>query len=349
MQKPHWSAWCSRNAACSGVSSPSPARPSTVSTLAPSTCAASSRHERTAAPSSRTVQAPQTPCSQPTCVPRSPSRWRRKSESSSRGSTCSRQSRPLTSTETRDHGASSALRQARPTARSTRTRVSCFRYAAEAWRFPGGSTAAAATSPASRAASASTARPVSPTSTDERAIGDRADRHPPLLDAPVPNRERTGRDAEAVVAAPLRQLLERVARAGWRGGPDRVDDELVRLERREEVRDEELVRRDRSLSPRRRRDDGSAQDGQRERQLRSGIRVGDRAADRAAVAGREVADVRKRLGRRAAGGRARAARRRPPPGGPARRSERCRSPTRSRRGPGSRSGRRGRTDGPAGG
>ena len=151
----------------------------------------------------------------------------------------------------RDHGASNAFRQARPTARSTRTRVSCFRYAGEAWRFPGGSTAAAATSPASRAVSASMARPASPTSTTQRSIGDRADRDPALLDALVPNGERTGRETEAVVAAPLRQLLERVARAGWRGGPDRVDDELVRLERRQEVRDEELVRRDRSLSPRR--------------------------------------------------------------------------------------------------
>ena len=42
------------------------------------------------------VQAPQTPCSQPTCVPVSPRRWRRKSVSSSRGSTSSTTSRPFT-------------------------------------------------------------------------------------------------------------------------------------------------------------------------------------------------------------------------------------------------------------
>ena len=44
----------------------------------------------------RTVHAPQTPCSQPTCVPVSPRRWRRKSVSSRRGSTASRTARPLT-------------------------------------------------------------------------------------------------------------------------------------------------------------------------------------------------------------------------------------------------------------
>ena len=35
-------------------------------------------HERAGSPSNRIVQAPQTPCSQPTCVPVSPRSWRRK-------------------------------------------------------------------------------------------------------------------------------------------------------------------------------------------------------------------------------------------------------------------------------
>ncbi len=49
---------------------PSGARqPSIVVTSPPSTVTAKSRHERTASPSSSTVQAPQTPCSQPTWVP----------------------------------------------------------------------------------------------------------------------------------------------------------------------------------------------------------------------------------------------------------------------------------------
>src|SRR5262245_26995141 len=47
-------------------------------------------------PSSSTVQAPQTPCSQPTWTPVSPSSWRRKSDSSMRGCTAATSSRPLT-------------------------------------------------------------------------------------------------------------------------------------------------------------------------------------------------------------------------------------------------------------
>src|SRR4029077_4437857 len=56
---------------------------------------ASVRHERTAVPSIRTVQQPQTPCSHPTCVPVAPSTWRRKSLSSMRGSACPEVLRPL--------------------------------------------------------------------------------------------------------------------------------------------------------------------------------------------------------------------------------------------------------------
>ena len=40
-----------------------------VSTVAPSHCTASIRQPRTISPSTRTVQAPQTPCSQPTWLP----------------------------------------------------------------------------------------------------------------------------------------------------------------------------------------------------------------------------------------------------------------------------------------
>ena len=87
VQKPHWSAWWRRNASCSGVSGRRRRGPRRSRSRLPSACTARTRHDRTAAPSSRTVQAPQTPCSQPTCVPVSPSAWRRKSESSSRGST----------------------------------------------------------------------------------------------------------------------------------------------------------------------------------------------------------------------------------------------------------------------
>ena len=37
VQNPHWSAWCRRNASCSGVSPDLPASDSTVDTVAPST------------------------------------------------------------------------------------------------------------------------------------------------------------------------------------------------------------------------------------------------------------------------------------------------------------------------
>ena len=71
----------------------SSASPSTVSTSAPSACTASMRHDSAGRPSTSTVQAPQTPCSQPTCVPVRPSSWRRKSESSVRGSASATQRR----------------------------------------------------------------------------------------------------------------------------------------------------------------------------------------------------------------------------------------------------------------
>ncbi len=47
----------------------------------PSACTARVRQERTDRPSINTVQAPHTPCSQPTCVPVSRNSWRRKSAS----------------------------------------------------------------------------------------------------------------------------------------------------------------------------------------------------------------------------------------------------------------------------
>ena len=59
---------------------------------------ASIRHARTGSPSSRTVHAPQTPCSQPTCVPVSSRSPRRKSASVVRGSTTAVRRSPLTVT-----------------------------------------------------------------------------------------------------------------------------------------------------------------------------------------------------------------------------------------------------------
>src|SRR3989442_15012296 len=71
-----------------------------VVTERPSTCTAKSEHDFTAAPSSRTVQAPHWLVSQPTCVPVSPSSSRRKYTSKSRGSTSRVYVAPLTRTLT---------------------------------------------------------------------------------------------------------------------------------------------------------------------------------------------------------------------------------------------------------
>ena len=60
MQKPHCMAWLSWKACCIGVSSPpAEARSSTVLTVLPSAWTARVEQERTASPSTITVQAPQ--------------------------------------------------------------------------------------------------------------------------------------------------------------------------------------------------------------------------------------------------------------------------------------------------
>src|SRR5688572_1667849 len=82
VQKPHCRPWLSRNASCKGCSlSGDGAMPSTVRISWPSACTASIKQERAERPSSRMVQAPHTPCSQPRCVPVRPSSTRRKSAS----------------------------------------------------------------------------------------------------------------------------------------------------------------------------------------------------------------------------------------------------------------------------
>jgi hypothetical protein len=70
VQKPHCRPWHSMKARWTGPSPPSGARqPSIVVTDCPSAVTAKSRQDRTGTPSSSTVHAPHTPCSQPTCVP----------------------------------------------------------------------------------------------------------------------------------------------------------------------------------------------------------------------------------------------------------------------------------------
>ena len=72
VQKPHWKAWASRNACCIGCSSPSWASPSIVVTSRPAARKAGMRQLWTGVPSSQTVQAPQSPASQPFLTPNQP-------------------------------------------------------------------------------------------------------------------------------------------------------------------------------------------------------------------------------------------------------------------------------------
>jgi hypothetical protein len=97
VQKPHWKASASINACCTGSSVPSRASPSTVVTWRPVQSTASNKHAYIARPSTRTVQAPQSPMSHTFFVPVRWSAERRVSRSVRRGSSTSRCSAPLMS------------------------------------------------------------------------------------------------------------------------------------------------------------------------------------------------------------------------------------------------------------
>src|SRR5687768_7124146 len=95
-QNPHCSDPFSSNSRCSGCSCSLVASPSIVSTSRPSACTASIRHELTDLPSTITVQAPQSPTSQPSLDPvnwRSSRSMRRRVVS---GATCAVRRSPLT-------------------------------------------------------------------------------------------------------------------------------------------------------------------------------------------------------------------------------------------------------------
>ena len=167
VQKPHCSALRRRNASCRSAMSPESDTPSMVSTFAPSHCTASVRQPRTISPSTRTVQAPHTPCSQPTWLPVSPSVSRTKSTSVVRGSTDSATASPFTVMRI-----SSMLMRAAPRAVSRRAAAARRRDASSPRRLPGCRSAgsrssaltASSTEPSASAASALRARTgVSPT------------------------------------------------------------------------------------------------------------------------------------------------------------------------------------------
>ncbi len=86
VQKPHWTPPCSRNAACSGLSSPPAASPSIVVTSRPSAWSARYEQAFTGLPSSSIMQAPHSESSQPSFDPVRPTASRTASSSDVPGS-----------------------------------------------------------------------------------------------------------------------------------------------------------------------------------------------------------------------------------------------------------------------
>ena len=97
VQKPHWTAPCSRKDCWIGWRLPSGfASPSTVKTSLPSIPMASVRHDSTGSPSTRTVQDPHSPMPHPYFAPVSPNCSLRTLRSNSLGATRISRFTPLT-------------------------------------------------------------------------------------------------------------------------------------------------------------------------------------------------------------------------------------------------------------
>src|SRR5260370_41275081 len=99
VQKPHWTAAWRMKASTAARWKAVPARPSMVSTCRPSMSQARKQHELTGAPSTSTVQVPQTSTSHDCFTPVSPSSSRRKSSSNSLAATVPAKGLPLTVAE----------------------------------------------------------------------------------------------------------------------------------------------------------------------------------------------------------------------------------------------------------
>ena len=135
----------------------------------------------------------------------------------------------------------------------------------------------------------------------QRPIGDRARADARLGDHAVLDAQRARDRAHGVVAVARSDLGEARAPAGAGRREAHLGDDLVGLEAARQVRHEELLGRDEAHAGRPRDLDGTGQRLQQQRQLRRSVGVGDRAADRAAVAGRDVPDVGQRQAQQRAG------------------------------------------------
>ena len=249
VQKPHCSAWCARNASCSGR----PSRPSTVRSRtrrpAPRASGTSGPRRRRAdgAGAADAVLAADVRAGQPEL-------WRRKSESSRRGSTSPRTSRPLTVTSITDACSSARVDDDAvevPQVRRRRVQVPRRideRCGARAGLARGLGVAGAPSSSSSSSVGRSTTAPT-PTRADAISPRRRADEHAHI--------------AEREVSVAERDLLE--ADACRPRGHVGLDEQLVRLERGRVMRDEEVLGRElarpldvRTAPPSTRRQSGSS-------------------------------------------------------------------------------------------
>ena len=183
--------------------------------------------------------------------------------------------------------------------------MSCLRYSGEAWRFPGGSTAARGRLAAACRLGVDGA-PASPTSTSVGRSVDRAEATPALLDAPVPNssahaaiQRRSRRAAGPAPRTRSPNRGRRPARSCRRRAPPARASVVKCVTKSSSAGDLALPRA-------RRCDHRSSESDERERKLGARVRVGDRATHRAAVPGHEVPDSGSALREQSGRGRARA-------------------------------------------
>src|SRR5918995_1100256 len=247
VQNPHWRACFSWKPCWTGSSVPFTSSDSTVRISWPSHITAKVVHDLTGCPSINTTQAPQLEVSQPQCVPVRPGVSRMKCMSSWRGST------------------------SRETASPLMEMVTCMvRPPGAAHEPPLGGRRAAAQQ-LLRAGDVDGGRP------------DRAERHTGIRDRAVLDPERGRRCRDGPVTGPALHLLVSAAGAGAEWQPD-LRKHLALADGRHVRADVELVQADDAFALGPANHGPRLQRGANRRQVLRCVRLGERAADRAAVA-----------------------------------------------------------------
>ena len=244
------------------------------------------RHERTATPSSWTVHAPQTPCSQPTWVPVRPSSWRRKSREQQARLDLARAAPPV-------HASASITRAACPSPGQRALdddRVERAQVRGRRVQVPGaGRRAAAARARLARRPGVAGALSDRPRAASAGRRPRRRRRAPEAIVAVARSRASSA-IASAKSPCAERELLEARTRAGpaaasrSRRASSSGSSGVVKCETK---RSSAAI----SRRPRRSCRTVAAEHDEAERQLGAGVGVCDRAADRAAVSRDEVADI----------------------------------------------------------